>query len=100
MAADFLVHRSDAELPPARGLSKKRDDQKGAWEVLPAIFAIVQGTRRFYGFLMSIENLKLRNGQGILNRAPNLLPPTSGFGRESNYAVFAKCAFDAAHALP
>ena len=100
MAADILMHRSDAELPTARGLRKTKMTKMGLGKFLTAILAIVHGTTRFYEFFMSIENLKLRNGQGILNSAPNLIPAASGFGGVSNHAVFAKYAFDAAHALP
>lgn len=100
LTADFLVHRCDAEFPTARGLCKCKVTKKGAKTVLPAIFLIVQGTTGFYELLTSIENLKLRNGQGILNCAPNLIPPTPCFRGKGNYVVFAKCAFDASQALP
>jgi hypothetical protein len=78
LGADFLVHRCDAGLPTARGLRKKVT-KRGPEKPYLRSLQIVQGTARFYEFFISIENLKLRNGQGFLNCAPNLIPATSGF---------------------
>ncbi len=100
LAADFLVHRSDAELPTARGLLQTQDDQKGGLGSFTCdLFKLFKEQRDSTSFWCNWKS-KTEKRSGHFDGAPNLIPATSGFGGESNHTVFAKCAFDACHALP
>jgi hypothetical protein len=54
IGSGFSCASSDAELPTARGLRKTKMTKRGLGSST-AIFTIVQGTSRFYGFFCQLK---------------------------------------------